>query len=40
MNSRTTSQNMRFLSIEIPSHELPLKWSEALKMLEKVPVYE
>jgi heme-degrading monooxygenase HmoA len=39
-NSGTTSQNMRFTSITMPASKLPLKWSDALKLLEQAPAYE
>jgi heme-degrading monooxygenase HmoA len=39
-NSRTTAQNMRFISVEVPASSLPLSWREALKHLEAAPGYE
>ena len=39
-NSRVTSQNMRFITVEVPVNELPLKWTDALRLLETAPAYE
>lgn len=38
--SRTTAQNMRFISVSVPAGSLPLSWDEALRLLDKVPAYE
>ncbi|MGL4398969.1 MAG: hypothetical protein ACRCXD_03795 [Luteolibacter sp.] len=39
-NSRVTAQNMRFVSIEVPVSKLPMKWPEALRLLETATAYE
>jgi quinol monooxygenase YgiN len=39
-NSRVTSQNMRFINVKIPAHQLPIIWDEALRLLETAPRYE
>lgn len=39
-NSRVTAQNMRFISVTVPVSELPMKWREALRLLERAPAYE
>lgn len=38
-NSRVTSENMRFISKEIAVSDLPMKWAEALKLLEVADAY-
>jgi hypothetical protein len=39
-NSRTTAQNMRFITVTVPASSLPMSWDEALRLLEKAPIYE
>jgi heme-degrading monooxygenase HmoA len=39
-NSRTTAQNMRFVSVTVPASSLPMRWDEALRLLENAPPYE
>ncbi len=39
-NSRVTAQNMRFVTIEVPVSSLPMKWPEALRLLETASAYE
>ena len=39
-NSRLTARNMRFMSVEVAVKSLPMKWSEALRLLEGAPAYE
>ena len=36
-NSRVTARNMRFISVEVPVNELPMKWPEALRLLDTAP---
>jgi hypothetical protein len=39
-NSRSTAQNMRFITVEVPVSELPMKWRDALRLLDTAPAYE
>ena len=39
-NSHVTAQNMRFITVTLPVSELPMKWTEALRLLETAPSYE
>jgi hypothetical protein len=39
-NSPTTAQNMRFVSVTVPASSLPMRWDEALRLLEDAPPYE
>lgn len=39
-NSRVTAQNMRFITVTLPVSELPMKWTEALRLLDSAPAYE
>ena len=39
-NSGVTAQNMRFITVELPVTELPMKWTEALRLLDTAPSYE
>lgn len=39
-NSRFTAQNMRFITVTLPVSELPMKWTEALSLLDSAPTYE
>lgn len=39
-NSRTTAQNMRFISVTVPASSLPISWDEAIRLLDSAPAYE
>lgn len=39
-NSRTTAQNMRFITVRVPASSLPMPWSTALRLLNTAPAYE
>jgi heme-degrading monooxygenase HmoA len=39
-NSSITAQNMRFVSVTVPASTLPMRWDEALRLLENAPPYE
>jgi len=39
-NSSVTAQNMRFITVEVPVNELPMKWPDALRLLDTAPAYE
>ncbi len=39
-NSRTTAQNIRFISVTVPASSLPISWDEAIRLLDSAPAYE
>ena len=39
-NSRTTAQNMHFISVTMPASSLPISWDEAIRLLDSAPAYE
>jgi heme-degrading monooxygenase HmoA len=38
-NSGVTSENMRFITVQVPASSLPMRWAEALRLLETAPEY-
>jgi hypothetical protein len=39
-NSPVTAQNMRFISVKVPASAPPMKWTEALRLLDGAPAYD
>ena len=38
--SSVTAQNMHFISVKVPASALPMKWSEAMRLLDAAPAYD